>query len=131
MAARQSGLSSKTIRYYEQVELISPARRSANGYRDYDESAVAELRFIHRAREVGFSVEEVRQLLQIQRDPARRSAHVKALVLEKCAQMEERISRLRSMQDTLMGLAGQCSGDEGPDCAILDELGRNTEGDLV
>lgn len=128
LAARQSGLSAKTIRYYEQVELIGPADRAANGYRDYDEAAVAELRFIHRAREVGFSLEECRQLLQIQRDPARQSAHVKSLVLEKCGEIELRIERLRSMQTTLTTLASQCSGDEGPDCAILDELGRDEGG---
>jgi Cu(I)-responsive transcriptional regulator len=127
-AARQSGLSAKTIRYYEQVQLIAPASRAANGYRDYDEAAVAELRFIHRAREVGFSLEECRQLLQIQRDPARQSAHVKSLVLEKCDEIELRVERLRSMQTTLASLANQCSGDEGPDCAILDELGREESG---
>jgi Cu(I)-responsive transcriptional regulator len=126
-AARQSGLSPKTIRYYEQVALIAPARRSANGYREYDETAVAELRFVHRARDVGFSVEECRQLLQIQRNPLRQSAHVKALVVEKCAEIERRVERLRSMQSTLTELASQCSGDEGPDCAILDGLRREEE----
>ncbi len=123
-AARNSGLSSKTIRYYEQIELIGPARRHANGYRDYDEQALAELRFVHRAREVGFSVEECRQLLDIYRDPARQSAHVKSLVLEKCEQVEQRIAQLHSMHDILRGLADQCSGDEGPECAILEELVR-------
>ena len=123
-AARESGLSARTIRYYEQVELIAPAGRASNGYRDYDVAAVAELRFIHRAREVGFSVDECRQLLQIQRDPGRHSAHVKALVLEKCDEIERRIKGLRSMKTTLAAMADQCSGDEGPDCAILDELGR-------
>ena len=78
---------------------------------------------------MGLDLDEVRQLLQIQRNHARSSAHVKALVLEKCAAMEERIERLRSMQGTLLGLAEQCSGDEGPDCAILDELGRDGEGE--
>ena len=122
--SRESGLSARTIRYYEQVALIGPPARGGNGYRHYDSASVAELRFIHRARDVGFSLEECRQLLQIQRDPTRHSAHVKALVLEKCGEIEQRIRRLRSMQATLSGLAEQCSGDEGPDCAILDELGR-------
>ena len=127
-AARGSGLSAKTIRYYEQIELIAPAHRAGNGYRRYDEQSLAELRFVHRAREVGFSVEECRQLLQIHRDPGRQSAHVKALVLEKCDHIEARIEQLRSMSDTLQTLASQCSGDEGPECAILEELERDEIG---
>jgi Cu(I)-responsive transcriptional regulator len=123
-AARGSGLSAKTIRYYEQIELIAPAQRAGNGYRHYDDKSLAELRFIHRAREVGFSVEECRQLLQIHRDPERQSAHVKALVLEKCEHIEARIEQLRSMNHTLQTLASQCSGDEGPECAILEELDK-------
>jgi Cu(I)-responsive transcriptional regulator len=122
-AARESGLSAKTIRYYEQIELVSSASRSANGYRNYDQRSVAELRFVHRARDVGFSVAECRQLLDIQRNPRRHSAHVKAMVQEKCRQIEQRIARLRGMHDALAALAMECSGDEGPECAILDELG--------
>ncbi len=123
-AARSSGLSAKTIRYYEQIDLIAPAHRNANGYRYYDEQALAQLRFVHRAREVGFSVNECRQLLQIYLDPRRQSAHVKSLVLEKCQQIEQRITQLHSMNAMLHGLADQCSGDEGPECAILEELVR-------
>jgi Cu(I)-responsive transcriptional regulator len=122
-AARESGLTPKTIRYYEQIELVAPPPRASNGYREYDPATVAELRFLHRARDVGFSVEECRTLLDIQRNPRRQAAHVKTLVLEKCGQIEQRIMRLRSMQATLESLAGACSGDEGPECAILDELG--------
>ena len=123
-AAQGSGLSAKTIRYYEQIELVSAPRRAANGYREYDEKSLLELRFVHRARQVGFSVEECRQLLLIQRDPQRQSAHVKSLVLEKCDHIEARIDQLRHMQELLQALAGQCSGDEGPECAILEELER-------
>lgn len=125
-AARESGLSPKTIRYYEQIGLVAAPARAANGYRDYDRRSLAELRFVHRARDVGFSVDECRQLLEIQRNPRRRSAHVKSMVLEKCSQIEERIARLRGMHDTLRSLASECSGDEGPECAILDELGAET-----
>ena len=121
-AAIQSGLSPKTIRYYEQIQLIAPPLRAANGYRDYDEAAVAELRFVQRAREVGFSIDECRQLLEIQRNPTRQSVDVKALVLEKCQEIEQRIEGLRSMRAHLAELADQCKGDAGPDCAILDEL---------
>ena len=123
-AAHQSGLSAKTIRYYEEIALIAPVSRADNGYRDYDEFVVSELRFVHRAKDVGFSLAECRQLLDIQRDPGRHSAHVKALVLEKCLQIEQRIERLCSMRETLQSLAQQCSGDEGPECAILDQLTR-------
>jgi MerR family copper efflux transcriptional regulator len=123
-AARASGLSSKTIRYYEEIALIPSAVRADNGYRFYDDKAVEELRFVHHARQVGFSVEECRQLLQLYTDSGRHSAHVKELVLEKCQQIEIRIKELRGMNRMLRNLAQQCSGDEGPDCAILDELGR-------
>ena len=123
-AARASGLSSKTIRYYEEIALIPSAARADNGYRFYDDKAVEELRFVQHARQVGFSVEECRQLLQLYSDSSRHSAHVKDLVLEKCQQIELRIKELRSMNRMLRNLAEQCSGDEGPECAILDELGR-------
>jgi MerR family copper efflux transcriptional regulator len=123
-AAHASGLSSKTIRYYEEIALVPPPARAANGYRDYDERSVGELRFVHHARQVGFSVEECRQLLDLYNNSGRKSAHVKELVLEKCAKIEQRIQELRSMNTLLRRLAQQCSGNEGPDCAILDELGR-------
>lgn len=123
-AASNSGLSAKTIRYYEQIELVEPAHRDSNGYRVYNESGLAELRFVNRARGVGFSVEECRALLRINRDPQRHSAHVRALVLEKCSEIDERIAELKSMHTLLQGLANQCNGDEGPECAILAELGR-------
>ena len=123
-AARASGLSSKTIRYYEEIALIPAAARADNGYRYYDDKAVEALRFVHHARQVGFGVAECRQLLQLYSDSSRHSAHAKQLVLEKCQQIEGRIKELRKMNRLLRDLAQQCSGDEGPDCAILDELGR-------
>jgi len=123
-AARHSGLSAKTIRYYEEIGLVGVPARASNGYRDYDEAAVAELRFVQRARQVGFSVDECRQLLQIQRDPGRHSAHVKTLVQEKCEQIEERIASLRNMGTVLQEMAATCNGDEGPACGILDRLAR-------
>ena len=121
-AAKASGLSSKTIRYYEDIELIRSPARAANGYRDYQQRDIEELRFVHHAREVGFSVAECRQLLQLYNNTGRHSAHVKELVLEKCTQIETRMRELDRMHTLLQGLAQQCSGDEGPDCAILDEL---------
>ena len=121
-AARRSGLSAKTIRYYEDIALIAPARRGVNGYRLYDERAVEELYFLARARDVGFDLQECRQLLELQRDTTRQSRHAKALVLEKNRQLQMRIEQLQAMQAVLQGMAGRCQGDEGPDCAILEDL---------
>ena len=120
--ARISGLSSKTIRYYEDIGLVAPAERADNGYRQYGERAVEELRFLARARAVGFNLEECRQLLDLQRDERRQSQHARGLVLQKCRDIEQRIAQLRDMQAHLEDRATRCRGDEGPDCAILDEL---------
>ncbi len=123
-AARRSGLPSKTIRYYESIELIAPATRRDNGYRDYDPQHLQELSFLAHAREVGFNLEECRELLGLQRNSARQSAHAKGLVMEKIDQLDQRIEALRSMRERLHEMAARCRGDEGPECAILDDLGR-------
>lgn len=121
-AARRSGLSSKTIRYYEDIALIDPALRSANGYRQYNDRAVRELLFLARSRDVGFNLEESGQLLALLRNSERHSVHAKKLVLEKAGQLQERIEQLQAMQGVLRTMAQRCNGDEGPDCAILDDL---------
>ena len=121
-AARRSGLSAKTIRYYEDIALIEPARRGENGYRQYDTHAVDALHFLARAREVGFDLQECRQLLDLQRDPSRQSRHARELVLEKSQQLQARIDQLVAMQKVLEDMASRCHGDEGPDCAILEDL---------
>jgi Cu(I)-responsive transcriptional regulator len=121
-AARQSGLSAKTVRYYEQIGLIGPADRGDNGYRQYDGKAVQELHFLARARDVGFDLDECRELLRLHRDTGRQSRHARALVIEKSHQLQQRIDRLQSMQQVLLAMADQCNGDEGPDCAILEGL---------
>ncbi|MCV6613603.1 MAG: Cu(I)-responsive transcriptional regulator [Cellvibrionaceae bacterium] len=128
-AAKRSGLSSKTIRYYESIDLIAPAKRADNGYRDYSERDLEMLRFVQRARATGFGIEECRQLLDLYGNQQRHSAHVKALVLEKVAQVESQIQELQSMRTTLKGLAEHCAGDEGPQCAIIDELSALDEVD--
>ncbi len=128
-AARQSGLSSKTIRYYESIGLVSAPERGDNGYRRYDSGAVEELRFLNRARQVGFDLEECRQLLDLLRDPRRQSVHARGLVLEKQRQVLAQIDALQSMADQLEDMARRCSGDEGPDCAILDDLSQGGSGD--
>lgn len=120
--AQRSGLSAKTIRYYEEIGLIAPASRGQNGYRNYDGQSLGQLRFLARAREVGFNLEESRQLLGLLRDNSRQSAHARSLVLEKSAQLQAKIEQLLAMQQVLGNMAERCNGDEGPDCAILDEL---------
>ncbi|MEP5567525.1 MAG: Cu(I)-responsive transcriptional regulator [Halioglobus sp.] len=126
-AARRSGLSAKTIRYYEEIGLIAPANRSDNGYRIYESGAIEELKFLSRARDVGFDIEECRQLLELQRDSARQSRHARSLVLEKSSQLQQRIDALVAMQSVLQDMASRCHGDEGPECAILDDLASGEE----
>lgn len=120
--AQQTGLSAKTIRYYESIGLILPAKRADNGYRDYESGDVGELQFLQRARATGFGIEECRQLLELSRDSSRRSSCVKQLVLEKAERVAEQIAELNAIHTSLMDMAGQCVGDDGPECAIIDEL---------
>lgn len=127
-AARRSGLSAKTIRYYEDIELIPAASRGANGYRQYDRGAVEELHFLARARQVGFDLRECRQLVELLRDRSRKSRHARELVLHKSRQLQSRIDQLKAMQAELRNLAGRCRGDEGPDCGIIEDLSEMAEG---
>jgi Cu(I)-responsive transcriptional regulator len=120
-AARRSGLSSKTIRYYEDIGLVSPAR-SANGYRDYGPGDLRQLGFLHRARGLGFTVDECRHLLALYADKHRASAEVKRLAGERLKDIEARIRRLEALRDSLTQLVGACHGDARPDCPIIDEL---------
>jgi len=120
-AARRSGLTAKALRYYESIELLSPGR-SENGYRDYSERDLETLRFIQRARAVGFAIDEVRDLLELHHNPARRSHDAKRLVREKLAHVEEQLRNLREMRAALRSLADSCAGNESPECAILDNL---------
>jgi len=121
-AARASGVSNKMIRYYESEGLIPPATRGDNGYRYYGARDIHRLRFIHRARELGFSMNQTRELLGLWEDRGRRSADVKAMAERHIHQLEDKIQQLLSMRDTLAHLARHCQGDQRPDCPILDEL---------
>src|SRR6516164_8458612 len=114
-AASASGVSAKTIRYYEAAGLIAPANRSASGYRVYTQADVFTLRFIKRARELGFSIERIRRLLDLWQDKSRASRDVKRLALDKIAEMT-------SMRDAVQELADACDGDERPECPILRDL---------
>jgi Cu(I)-responsive transcriptional regulator len=120
-AGLKSGLTPKTIRYYEDIGLVLPGRRD-NGFRDYGERDVHELRFIARARGLGFSVEECRLLLALYRDTGRASAEVREMAAHHIETIRSKVRELRSMERTLCRLVEQCAGDGRPDCPILDEL---------
>ena len=126
-AAKASGVSAKMIRYYEGIGLIAPAERTEAGYRSYRPSDVETLRFIRRARDLGFSVEEMTTLLALWRDRSRESAEVKRIALGHVADIERRIRELEGMARTLRHLAGHCHGDHRPDCPILDDLAEGAE----
>lgn len=121
-AARASGVSAKMIRYYEETGLIRPAARTGSGYRDFSETDVHTLGFIRRARDLGFSVAEIADLLALWQDRERAAGDVKALALAHVADLRRRIGELEAMARTLEGLAHRCHGDDRPDCPILDDL---------
>jgi MerR family copper efflux transcriptional regulator len=120
-AAEKSGLPAKTIRYYEEVGLVKAAR-GENGYREYGQNEVHKLRFLKRARNLGFSVEECRQLLSLYEDQSRESAEVKAIAQAKLGELELRLRELTELRNTLRHLVHCCNGDSRPDCPIIDEL---------
>ena len=124
-AARESGLSAKMIRYYESVGLLQPAHRSDSGYRLYGSEDLHRLSFIKRARDLGFSLEEVGKLLALWQDRARASSDVKALANQHIADLDRRIEELAGLRDTLKTLVAHCHGDERPECPILAELSHN------
>lgn len=120
-AAERSGLPAKTIRYYEDISLVAPDRAD-NGYRDYSSSDVHRLRFLHRARNLGFSIDECRLLLSLYTDRNRASADVKAVAEQKLAEIDAKIRELQSLKNALQPLVDCCHGDDRPDCPILDDL---------
>ncbi|WP_340647015.1 Cu(I)-responsive transcriptional regulator [Phenylobacterium sp.] len=121
-AAEKSGLSAKTIRYYEDIGLLQ-ADRAGNGYRDYSMSDVHRLRFLQRSRSLGFSVEECRQLLSLYSDKDRESATVKAIAKAKLTEIDRKLAELTELRDTLRVLVRSCHGDKRPDCPIIEGLG--------
>ncbi|GGI54967.1 Cu(I)-responsive transcriptional regulator [Oxalicibacterium solurbis] len=121
-ASAASGISAKMIRHYESIKLIRPGPRTAAGYRTYSDNDVHTLRFIKRARSLGFSLDQIRNLLSLWQDEHRASADVKAIALEHVTELEQRITELTEMRDTLHHLAQSCSGDARADCPILRGL---------
>lgn len=126
-ASQASGVSAKMIRYYEQIGLIRPSARTDNNYRVYGADDVHVLRFIKRARSLGFSLEETEKLLALWQDRARESAAVKAVAVEHIADLERRIAEMQGMVKTLKHLAHCCGGDGRPDCPILEDLAGHAE----
>lgn len=125
-AAKFSGVSAKMIRYYEQIGLIPKALRSDAGYRNYSSQDAHSLRFIRRARDLGFSVEQISELLVLWRDRDRASADVKAMALSHAAGLNAKIAELQAMAQTLEHLADHCHGNDRPDCPILADLAEPT-----
>ena len=121
-AAQRSGVPAKTIRYYEEIGLVPEPARLASGYRAYDDRAVALLKFVNRARNLGFSIKDVRMLLALYSDRDRVSADVKRVALGHVAEIDRKMAELGSMRKTLLHLAERCQGDERPECPILDDL---------
>lgn len=124
-AARASGVSAKMIRYYEDIGLIPPAARTAAGYRAYSENDVHRLTFVRRARDLGFPVREIGDLLSLWSDRSRHSADVKRIATAHIADLQQKIDELRQMADTLQTLVDCCAGDHRPDCPILAGLERS------
>ncbi|MDA9009440.1 Cu(I)-responsive transcriptional regulator [Alphaproteobacteria bacterium] len=120
-ASKRSLLPTKTIRYYEDIDLIKPAR-TPSGYRDYDGKDVHRLRFLQRSRSLGFTIEECRLLLSLYDDGNRASADVKAIAEAKIAEINRKVTELESLKLTLTALAKNCHGDDKPDCPIIDDL---------
>lgn len=122
-AASETGVSAKMIRYYESITLLKPSARSDAGYRIYTPQDLHALHFIKRSRNLGFSLEQIRELLSLWQNDQRASADVKTIALAHVADLNQRIAELSEMRDTLSQLAASCHGDDQPDCPILQNLG--------
>ena len=121
-AAAATGVTAKMIRHYEAIGLLRPAERRANDYRDYGERDIHELRFIRRARRLGFSIAEIGELLALWRDRGRPSREVRRIAEAHIGDLQARIGEMQAMANTLRGLVAACHGDDRPDCPILDDL---------
>ena len=122
-AAALSGVSAKMVRHYESLGLLAKVSRTDAGYRQYGEREVHTLRFIRRARDLGFSIAEISELLKLWQNRRRASGDVKRIALSHVADLDRRMAEMAAMKQTLARLASCCHGDDRPDCPILDELG--------
>lgn len=121
-AAQRSGVSAKMVRHYESLGLLPPVVRTDAGYRQYGDNEVHTLRFIRRARDLGFGMAEIAELLKLWQNRRRASGDVKRIALAHMADLDRRIAEMEAMKRTLSSLASCCHGDQRPDCPILDEL---------
>ena len=126
-AAKHSGVSAKMIRHYEGIGLIPKATRTYSGYRTYSGKDVHTLRFIRQARNLGFSIKQIEELLGLWRNQRRPSSKVKALAQEHIEELDARIAELEAMKRTLTSLAEHCHGDDRPECPILEGLAAPSE----
>jgi MerR family copper efflux transcriptional regulator len=122
-ASGVTGVPAKTIRYYESAGLLRPARSGGN-YRVYGEREIQTLRFIQKARGLGFSVKEVESLLQLWQDKHRTSAQVRTLAAAHIEEIDRKLEELRRIRETLQTLVRRCHGDQRPDCPIIEELAK-------
>lgn len=121
-AAKKSGLTTKTVRYYANIGLVNPEVDPSTGYRKYKQADVAKLQFVGTARKFDFSIEDCRELLGLYEDKHRPSRDVKNVALKKIKDIESRLLELQSLKDELLSLANACDGDDRPNCPIIDRL---------
>jgi len=125
-AASESGVSAKMVRHYEGIGILPPASRTDSGYRQYSEKDVQRLRFIRHSRDLGFSLEQIGQLLNLWQDRKRSSRQVKTLAQTHIAELDKKLKELMEMRDTLEHLVHCCNGDDRPDCPIIESLATNS-----
>lgn len=123
-AAKESGVSAKMLRYYENIGLLAQAGRTEAGYRVYSDADVRTLRFVRRARDLGLSLERIKLLIGLWQDDDRASADVKRIATEHAAELRVKIVELTQMSEALEGMAAACHGDHRPECPILDDIAR-------
>ena len=123
-AARRSGVSAKMVRHYEGLGLLAKVARTDGGYRQYAEADIHTLRFVKRARDLGFSMEEIAQLVGLWQNRRRTSASVRRIAQKHAEDLEQRIAAMQEMRKTLRHLIHCCHGDERPECPILEELAK-------
>jgi|TARA_B110000908_G_scaffold20665_1_gene23144 Cu(I)-responsive transcriptional regulator len=125
-AAKLSGLTVKTVRYYANINLVKPYQDRDTAYRDYSDEDIAKLQFIGKARQFNFNIEDCRVLMSLYEDKNRPSKEVKELTLEKISEIDKKLSELKNLRDQLSYLAKNCHGDNKPDCPILDALAKKS-----
>lgn len=121
-AASTSKVSAKMIRHYESIGLLPPANRTSSGYRQYSDQDVGRLRFIRHSRDLGFSLDQIRDLLHLWQNPERSSRQVKAMAQAHIADLDDKVKELQEMRAVLENLVHGCDGDDSPDCPIIDSL---------